>query len=122
LNKRIFVARILLGTWLVFLSYAMLMPPGGKPIFDFLSWPGMDKLIHVISFGLLGLLSGASSKPRPRLLAIVFIIWSGYGLAIEIIQSFIPGRSFEALDLVADMVGTILGYLIFSQLRGIKGG
>lgn len=41
-----------------------------------------------------------------------FIIVSFYGLFDEVHQLFIPGRMFDWWDLVADMVGALLGILV----------
>ena len=80
----------------------------------------MDKLIHGISFVILGLLSVPSLGPGQQRFILILIVWSVYGMTIEIFQLFIPGHSFEILDLSADIVRTIVGYFSFIQLNNIK--
>jgi VanZ family protein len=66
--------------------------------------PGLDKLVHVALFLLLGWVWHLAARPKKVwFLALGFI----YGLAIEILQQF-TGRSFEYLDLVADSVGLVV--------------
>ena len=36
-----------------------------------------------------------------------------YGVQIEVVQSFIPGRFFSLLDVVADSIGIALGVVIY---------
>lgn len=36
-----------------------------------------------------------------------------YGASIECLQLFVPGRSFEWLDLIANTIGAVLGYIMF---------
>lgn len=74
--------------------------------------PGYDdKVAHAVAYGALALallhgLTGAW-RQRPRLshvgLAVLFATL--YGVSDEVHQTFVPGRSMEALDVVADAVG-----------------
>jgi len=36
-----------------------------------------------------------------------------YGVIIEFIQVFVPGRQFELMDIVANSVGSVFGMLLF---------
>jgi VanZ family protein len=85
-------------------------------------WLAHDKLLHateyavlaamtVVALRLLGLRAG------PALLLAV-ILASAYGASDEIHQSFVPGRSADALDWVADTFGAVLGAVAaFAVLR-----
>lgn len=74
-----------------------------------------DKLQHIFAFFVLALLTDFSFPTLP---------WSwrksipllGYGLALEIIQYFIPGRFFSLLDLAADATGLLLYPLLLPLL------
>ena len=93
---------------------ALLSPYDSQSIFGFLDWPGSDKVIHALLFLIFSLalsLSLTSSN-----LALVLFIGSIYGIIIELIQIIMPGRSFEKLDWVADVAGTLLGYFAFIYL------
>lgn len=70
-----------------------------------------DKVLHALVYGLLGgLMLRALSPARPRpvsgraaLLAVALATL--YGLTDEVHQSFVPGRSADAADLLADFNG-----------------
>jgi len=75
--------------------------------------PGSDKLIHGGIFGVLGgLLALARLGPSPRAwvgwAAALCLAWGGLD---ELHQAFVPGRTPELLDLVADSVGGAVGAL-----------
>lgn len=84
--------------------------PGQLP-----QWPYLDKIVHVAAYSLLGFLfyrALAAGQPvkKPNILLILSIIFTGlYGVSDEIHQSFVPGRSPETADALADLVGGIIG-------------
>jgi VanZ family protein len=39
-----------------------------------------------------------------------------YGFSIEILQHFLPHRSFDPFDMLANAVGIILGAVIFARI------
>lgn len=65
-----------------------------------------DKAEHVLAYALLGFLGGASS--RRRVLRTILGL-SAFGIAIEMLQAFSPGRSPDAFDVLADLAGVALG-------------
>lgn len=65
-----------------------------------------DKAEHALAYALLGLL-GAATSERGVLRMILGLVASG--IAIEGLQAFSPGRSPDALDVLADIVGAALG-------------
>lgn len=65
-----------------------------------------DKMEHVTAYAVLGLLGAASSV---RGVARVILGLAAFGIAIEMLQSFSPGRSPDPLDAMADIVGASLG-------------
>lgn len=78
-------------------------------------WPHLDKLLHAAAYALLGFLffralSGGRLAGSRNLSLILSIIFTGlYGLSDEMHQSFVPGRTAEAADALADLVGGFLG-------------
>ena len=81
-----------------------------------------DKIWHALGFLALALLVDLS-WPYVSFSVRKFLPLLGYGLAIEIVQYFLPYRTFSLLDLAADGAG-ILGYLAVSPLvrmSGLKG-
>lgn len=73
-----------------------------------------DKAEHLIAYALLGLLGGVSSE-RGVLRTILAL--AAFGIAIELLQTFSPGRSPDVLDALADIVGACLGCGAAAALR-----
>jgi VanZ family protein len=69
-----------------------------------------DKLIHASGFVIFMLWFGGIFKAR--LAPLVVLGLSAYGLLIEMLQSLVPARQAEVLDLVADVAGVLLGWLL----------
>lgn len=96
--------RALLVLLLVVVSYLALTPASLEG-----SESGLDKVGHLVAFtalafsGYLGL--PASRGTRAALLCGLF----AYGGLIEILQLFVPGRSSELGDLLADGLGIAFG-------------
>jgi VanZ family protein len=84
---------------------------------------GIDKLVHVFIFGLMMTLTAAglyksslyTSIKKPILIAVVYSL--GFGIIIEFIQPFIPGRSFSLFDILANVMGVALGYGVYLFVR-----
>jgi len=70
-----------------------------------------DKFYHAVAFLILSFLAGISfSRPispfyQPMLLLL-------YGIAIEVVQYFLPYRSFSIADMVADAGGIFVYYFM----------
>ena len=81
-------------------------------------FPLRDKGVHFCEYGLLGFLCTHAalgtwpSVTRVRLLAAGAFIATAWGLGDELHQAFVPGRSAEFLDLVADGVGASTGAFV----------
>lgn len=88
-------------------------------------FPLRDKGVHFCEYGLLGFLCAHAalgswpSVTRLRLLAAGAFIATAWGLGDELHQAFVPGRSAEVLDLVADALGATAGAIargLFTRL------
>lgn len=94
----------------IFVQSSFPSPPGITGGFD---WG--DKALHLAGYGLLGFLAAGAAlrtwpERSPGWVALVgFAIAAGYGGTDEIHQSFVPERSADVLDFVADAVGAALG-------------
>ena len=79
--------------------------------------PYGDKLAHGTAFGVLGaLLYLASGRVGVALVLAVL-----YGASDELHQSFVPGRSVDALDLLADTLGAALSIFLVRYLTRRRG-
>ena len=114
----------LLFYWLPVFIYCLLIYiqsswplPISIPDIDFI-----DKAFHFIIYFVLGALFframgniySESRISRRVLLAIIFS--SLYGISDEIHQYFVPGRTADSYDAVADMLGSICGAFIYRDL------
>ena len=66
-----------------------------------------DKANHFIAFFTLYVLLSFAYKSLGLLSKVALLV--AFGLQIEIVQSFIDGRYFSLLDVVADSIGILLG-------------
>ena len=80
------------------------------------AFPEEDKLHHLIAFGALAVLACASwSVPWWR----SCLPLSALGALIELIQLYVPHRSAEVGDWLADSVGVGLGWYLYPAFRGL---
>jgi len=75
-----------------------------------------DKLLHAAEYAVLGgllvpALRAVGLRPRVALLA-AMVIASAFGASDEFHQSFVPGRSADVADWVADTLGAAVGALV----------
>jgi len=75
-----------------------------------------DKVSHVLAFLALALLLDVSFPTKPFGIAKVAVLL-GYGLFIEVVQYFLPYRTFSFLDWMADGVGLAAYLLVLPALR-----
>ena len=102
-------ARIALVTAIIGITCLAVMPGTTS-----LPSAGNDKINHILAFFLLSLLVDCSF-PAAKFNYVKILSMLGYGLVIELIQLFIPSRSFSLYDLLADAVA-VLGYIVFREL------
>lgn len=88
-----------MATVAVFSLSSKLGPPDG---------PGMDKIVHFAGYMVLALQTQpAFATRRAALIAALCMI--PFGIAMEIGQEYVPGRSADVLDAVFNSIGALLG-------------
>lgn len=87
-----------------------LSPNGLNPI----KLAQIDKFYHICAFAALAFTKRMAFYQTP--IIILIFLSAGIGLLIEVIQYFIPNRSFSVADIIADIVGAILGLIIADKL------
>ena len=103
----------LLGWMLVFIVIAVSLLPGPAVVYYSL----IDKIAHAFSYCLL-MVWFAGLYTRQRHMAIAFTLVA-QGAVLEVIQARLPYRSFDTLDLLANIAGIALGLsLSFLFLAG----
>lgn len=102
---------ILSSIWTIVILILTLLPGQdipNVPIF------GIDKFVHMFMFGVLMFLVCKISKEplisRSAYVVSSFILCISYGIIIEFIQQYIPGRSMSIYDIIANSVGVGLGF------------
>jgi len=91
--------------WLLAATMAALLVISLLPPSVDLPSTGWDKANHALAFAVLGVLGRQSWPGR---MPIVMPGLLAYGVLIEVLQSFVPGRDAEFADVVADAVGLAL--------------
>lgn len=77
-------------------------------------FPGQDKLFHLVFFGILGFLAMGTLQasrhgyPTGHVWQVVLVVML-YGILDEFHQYFVPGRSADVYDVLADATGGLLG-------------
>jgi VanZ family protein len=99
--RLLFLAVVGGASWLAFSPH----PPPAADL-------GWDKANHFTAFGTLAFigLQGLAAGPRRRWTVLAVLL--AYGILIELVQSQIPGRDAEAMDVFADMVGAVIGVAV----------
>lgn len=99
--------RVLLAVLVVAITWLALVPDPPKTLST-----GWDKSNHLLAFGSLAFTSVWALWPRPRQWWLIVVALLAYGVGIEIAQHFLPPRSADAQDVLADAVGITLGLLV----------
>ena len=113
--SRFFIPAIIWGTIILILT---LTPGQFLPKVDYWSVNSLDKYIHFLIFFIeqIFLLWGSFKKNHSisnKTIILLLFIGILFGLIIELIQTFIPHRSYDLNDLVANSIGCFLGIFVF---------
>ena len=131
--QRLCSKRLLPATWTILTIVLLCLPgssiPGESAVFNI---PHFDKVVHVILFGGIVLFWGGYYAFQPdkvygwrKVVIFLAILSTGLGIVLEYVQFYyIPQRSFDRFDIVADTCGAVaaLLFLLFlfprRQIRG----
>lgn len=109
----------LIWTGLIFIL--LVIPSEGIPHGGMLSLPHVDKMAHVFLFGVfVWLWSRTGQDDKPRRVFRYFLISTGYGILMEFVQAGFTNRAFEMLDILADLLGAAIAWLILSLTTRYK--
>ncbi|MCI0513695.1 VanZ family protein [candidate division KSB1 bacterium] len=85
-------------------------------------WPHIDKALHFGIYFILGFLMmrafclGQTSKLRVKNYVWGIVLGSLFGLSDEFHQCFVPGRSADIGDLIADILGILAAQLVIGWI------
>jgi len=69
-----------------------------------------DKLLHILGFIFLAISAYISQNFANQRHIFIFLVC--YGFIIEIIQFFLPYRNYSNFDLIANLIGIIVGLIL----------
>lgn len=72
---------------------------------------GLDKVVHFGVYAVLGALLARAWTWPPGVIAAGWL----YGLSDEFHQTFVPGRTAEAADWIADALGVMVGLFLYRR-------
>lgn len=108
--------------WSVFIFILLALPGSMIPSEANFGISNFDKYVHVSIFCVFVLLwsfyyAAKPAKKNKSVFFLIFIIACLYGIAMEYVQKyFIPFRDFDVYDIMADVAGAAVGYLIVSLI------
>lgn len=109
----------------VFSSIAFFLPGSALPDQGWFDKIELDKIVHIALFACMVVLWSIPVFYRPSLLSrlpkvliLIPFIFFGYSIIVEFVQHFfIPGRSFDLVDILADAIGCLIGFLFTKQYQ-----
>ncbi|MFI5194571.1 MAG: VanZ family protein [Chitinophagales bacterium] len=116
--KKILSRRYPAVIWTIIIFILLALPGSMLPSEGNFEIPDFDKYVHMGIFGLFVMLWSVYYGTRPdfknkHIFFFIFIIACLYGTAMEFVQKyFIPFRDFDLYDILADVIGACLGYLL----------
>ena len=108
--------------WGMFILYATLTPGKSLPSVSLFRF---DKLIHLMIFGTFAWLVlrglrlrsvATDGKIKTMLYSLIGLCSILFGIGIEWLQNFIPDRSADIYDVIANTTGIILAQIVFYLL------
>jgi len=104
--------------WTLFTIILLCLPGSAIPGNGIFALPGLDKIVHIVLFGGIVWLWASYSYYKlnkdqwKRMLCLLVVCTLVLGIILEFVQKyFIPGRSFDNYDIVADATGAVLAAL-----------
>ena len=74
------------------------------------------KLAHFTEFLILGILVSNWLKEKYNNIHLNFVICAIYAISDEVHQLYVPGRSCEIRDMLIDILGSMIGILVFTMI------
>lgn len=116
--------KLLLGlfiTWTVLLVVLLFMPGSGKKVVYLVEWE--DKIVHATLFAVwtcfLYAIIVLAQNQQNQIINLIIILAAGVvlGIGSEWLQGFIPRRSTDVNDFLADMLGTIVAISLVLSVK-----
>ena len=112
--------RLVATAWTIILIVATLLPKEVVSQSNFFNIPHFDKISHLCSYALLGFLWSLALKEKTNKIKAARIAFYGgifLGVLLELLQwQLNVGRHFEILDIIANIIVSIIGLIAFYKL------
>ena len=115
-KKFLKTSRIIIAVgWLLLVTVLLCIPGTQLPKIKWDSKVLLDKWIHVFLFFLLvWFWCRIYIRNEKKIFITICILAILYGIIMEIVQHyFIPFRSFDVGDMIADAIGSVIAYFVF---------
>lgn len=110
--------------WAAFILLLTSIPGSDIPHVGFLSFHASDKLVHATMYGIFAWLATRaltrSGQPLLRSILLVILGIMVFGALDEWHQQFIPGRSMDLFDWLADLSGATIGTIVAIVAAGTR--
>ncbi len=111
--------------WALIIFGLSIMPGVSLPAMSWMDYLAPDKLAHAIVYGIFSYLViraySSDNQALSKHMILSVLITSGYGVLMELIQgNFFPQRFFEVPDIIANIIGSLIGVLIYNYLHNRK--
>lgn len=119
LVKKLCTWKIIPITWTAITIFLLCIPGSAIPSAGVFATEGIDKVVHAILFGGIVLLWGfnlyfrrSEDQTWQRIIVRLTLFSVGLGIGLEFLQRYyIPNRSFDGIDIIADITGAIAAAL-----------
>lgn len=125
--KKLCTWKVVPLAWTVVTIILLCLPGSAIPSTGVFSTKGIDKVVHIILFGGIVLLWAfnlyyrRNDKQKWQMIIVLLTLFSiGLGTGLEFLQrDYIPNRSFDGFDMIADSTGAILAavYHLFVRVK-----
>jgi VanZ family protein len=105
-------SRVIWSVWLAAVVVGSVLPGDSRPMQTLGRLAVNDKWEHFLSYALLALLLPLVLRLRRHQLLEALIALVAMGCLLELVQLFVPGRSADILDALADLAGVVFGAFV----------
>ena len=115
-------SKVLAISWLLLMCILFVLPGSALPEENWFADIQLDKWVHIGLFSVLIFLWCSSFQlGLPGTSWIIIIIAIFYGILVEFVQkTWIPNRSFDLYDVLADGIGSIVGLVLWLRVNRKK--